>query len=649
MNSFAYKHPYLCIYFVVTIVLVSFGVLSISGLSPIDNHRFINTIFVGKNFGSYVMPELGRLIPLTAQEYVLGAYLFHASPFVFQIISALKVLICGAVLGLSLSSFELSDSLKAALWSVAIFSVGFSNAAFRLHVGEINAFILILFFLWCYSKGDSKRNVSLSFFGFVSIALAFLYKELIVVGVLAFAICELFRYKFAKDMTPRVQLKLLLVVSSCYLAGYIVWRSINMQQSYANFHTQAIVELLANFSKNDPFIFFVVIPVLTIRLLIVRNQLSRFSFGDSCLISASVYAVAFIFLGIYNSYYLLPAYGFAIYGIAVNFSSFPKFGRHAVFLITIGAGVNNFPVAIADASFQKKVAENHSKFIQFLPGWIWSNHRTSGPTNLVLAGVSSGSGIEVLDSLKTFLISYGLKPSDFEIIPSEISDNSGISNFYKTKISGNYVALEGDLIVYNPFQKSNQPPPLMSPELREIFNSGDQWVLPQWSTLNWVQYCLLNGTSCSDRLRNERRFSGYTVSLKAATHGRQINLVQTPKFEIGPVLMPEVSAAGQEFSKEILIRNIGLESWPATGEVIPGKYVHLAYVWLRHDGVIALEGGRTALPAPMQSLDIAKALVSFKTPSIPGEYRLIISPLQEGVKWFYTENINAKAFKIKVL
>ena len=95
----AVTHRYgLIVFCVGSLVAILTLVLSIDGLGPIDDHHFIRTIFQGKPFGFYVMPELGRFIPLTAQEYVLAAKIIEPSPYLFHVIGGIKVLLCGVLL-----------------------------------------------------------------------------------------------------------------------------------------------------------------------------------------------------------------------------------------------------------------------------------------------------------------------------------------------------------------------------------------------------------------------------------------------------------------------------------------------------------------------------------------------------------------------
>jgi hypothetical protein len=142
----------LIFFYVASLVAILTLVLSIDGLGPIDDHHFIRTIFQGKPFGFYVMPELGRFIPLTAQEYVLAAKIIEPSPYLFHVIGGIKVLLCGALLFYCLILTRASNWAIATLSGVVIFSIGFANAEIRLQIGELNCLLLSLIFILCPPK-----------------------------------------------------------------------------------------------------------------------------------------------------------------------------------------------------------------------------------------------------------------------------------------------------------------------------------------------------------------------------------------------------------------------------------------------------------------------------------------------------------------
>ena len=76
--------------------------------------------------------------------------------------------------------------------------------------------------------------------------------------------------------------------------------------------------------------------------------------------------------------------------------------------------------------------------------------------------------------------------------------------------------------------------------------------------------------------------------------------------------------------------------------------VNLAYVWINEDSKVALEGNRTSFQEPIKKNDLAKVSILVETPDRPGRYKLIISPVQEGNKWFYTSNSLTIAKEVEI-
>jgi hypothetical protein len=89
---------------------------------------------------------------------------------------------------------------------------------------------------------------------------------------------------------------------------------------------------------------------------------------------------------------------------------------------------------------------------------------------------------------------------------------------------------------------------------------------------------------------------------------------------------------------EVTVRlaNRGSEPWPATGDAIGVYRVDLSYRWLKDDGtpIVLFDGERTLLPEDLYPGESVEIPARIKAPSSPGDYRLVLSPVQEGVAWF---------------
>jgi hypothetical protein len=101
--------------------------------------------------------------------------------------------------------------------------------------------------------------------------------------------------------------------------------------------------------------------------------------------------------------------------------------------------------------------------------------------------------------------------------------------------------------------------------------------------------------------------------------------------------LPASIAAGQSWSFEVIVRNVGGETWPAVGDAGRLYRVNLYARWLRPDGSIVREGhwfkeSATPIPYDMEPGDTAGIRMEVSAPSEPGEYVLELDVIQEGAE-----------------
>jgi len=119
--------------------------------------------------------------------------------------------------------------------------------------------------------------------------------------------------------------------------------------------------------------------------------------------------------------------------------------------------------------------------------------------------------------------------------------------------------------------------------------------------------------------------------------------VRSSAYRVGPFSFPARLAAASERKLKIEVQNAGGDAWPADGTMQFPKVVNMAYVWLNAGGGVALEGQRSAFVEPILPGESTTVPVTVKAPQAPGSYRLVLSPVQEGVKWFYWDGDGARA------
>jgi hypothetical protein len=100
--------------------------------------------------------------------------------------------------------------------------------------------------------------------------------------------------------------------------------------------------------------------------------------------------------------------------------------------------------------------------------------------------------------------------------------------------------------------------------------------------------------------------------------------------------LPSSLNAGQGLGFEVIVRNVGGETWPAVGDAAGRHAVSLRARWLRPDGSAVLEGrwlkeSAARIPFDMEPGDTAGLRLEVTTPEAPGEYVLELFVVQEGV------------------
>ena len=122
--------------------------------------------------------------------------------------------------------------------------------------------------------------------------------------------------------------------------------------------------------------------------------------------------------------------------------------------------------------------------------------------------------------------------------------------------------------------------------------------------------------------------------------------LRSPSYRIGELGLPARMATGTTLTLDVLVQNKGSETWPAIGDLRDGSYVHLAYLWFNERNEVVQEGGRTAFPESIQPGDVTKVRMTLRAPTVPGKYRLVVSPVQESVLWFSRDAASGKAIEI---
>lgn len=114
--------------------------------------------------------------------------------------------------------------------------------------------------------------------------------------------------------------------------------------------------------------------------------------------------------------------------------------------------------------------------------------------------------------------------------------------------------------------------------------------------------------------------------------------------------LPASVVAGSKQSFEVIVRNVGNETWPAVGDEAGRYAVSLRARWLRADGMPA--GDREAaarIPYDMEPGDTAGLRLEVSAPAASGEYVLELFVVQEGIAPSAARGPKPLSVQVKVL
>jgi hypothetical protein len=114
--------------------------------------------------------------------------------------------------------------------------------------------------------------------------------------------------------------------------------------------------------------------------------------------------------------------------------------------------------------------------------------------------------------------------------------------------------------------------------------------------------------------------------------------------------LPASLGAGARRGFEVIVRNVGGETWPAVGDAEGRGAVSLRARWLRPDGGTADgAGARARIPYDMEPGDTAGIRLEVAAPDAPGDYVLELDVVQEGASRPGTRGPGATRAAVKVL
>lgn len=495
-----------------------------SGFSPSDDVVFKTTIMEGLPFFGFSEASIsqGRFNPVGG--LIFNFILISPNENYFFYIVTLEFIIFAFLLYSILISI-LKNNLHALSVFILFLSIPASVMIWtRLSLGERDLIFFISIFLYFYIS--NIKNIIRYPVLLISANLAIYTKEPIGIIFIIFAILNIkFNYNNKKD--DKLINLFIILSSSIYYLIFLYLTKNNLNINYGtNLYESTIINTLRNLFNyvlfSDSFIFVICIPIFIIRLLdLIKNQFTNYSIYDGFLVSGLAYGFGFLFLNIYQPYYLAPSYIFLIPAICFYYKN-TNLAKHFsikylfIFFIFLFL-VNSLTTGLHYLTRQIYLPKNFSSVITALSIEIKKNNEIGIKPTIFIDGRYLNYGLGEYHLLEIFLNGKGLSNKNYDmasnlgiktnINPEVIDwprDQFKIYNqSFPVKVGPN------DLLILTSEDDRNQSlviNKLKSDNFVEIFRTESPLFFPQYNLKTFYKYVIikyLNQSSLSKIIKSE--------------------------------------------------------------------------------------------------------------------------------------------------
>ncbi|MBF2004283.1 MAG: hypothetical protein IGS49_02080 [Chlorogloeopsis fritschii C42_A2020_084] len=221
--------------------------------------------------------------------------------------------------------------------------------------------------------------------------------------------------------------------------------------------------------------------------------------------------------------------------------------------------------------------------------------------------------------------------------------------YYLNQLSAMWAGLEANVPVINGI--SGQVPPNYG-DNRKSMNTAQiiNWLDPAGKITN-SKLCIVAQQSLEQQ---DSLIDNYATTIKKSNSNNLVlHIIQLPlpkifAQEIKFFDLPKQVPAKSTIKLPILVKNTSNFLWSRKGSN-PTKF---SYRWLITDRRLARfdeEGDRTSLPYDLLPEESVALNAKIKTPANPGQYKLILTMVQEYVAWFHDQNTKYLEIPVEVV
>lgn len=492
------------------VFILAFLVAYSPAFGIIDDHSLTTTLLIGKNIPFFIMPDIGRYYPLDAQELNVLTFLFSPSPKVFYVFNALCLILVAILLVKTFyiffsPYFKNVKSVSYIAVLIILVSPAFLTSWLRLFVPERMEFVFLSIFLYSYAVLYTRSTRKYLFYSCVCVCsslIALFYKETAFILIGAFAFFHIVFRHLSGERIFKIDVLLLLnclIWIACYIFFVILQK--NTQGVYGDSPYNRLFVFLKDFviySLNDPLATAGVFSCLVFRILMVgTRQIKINPLYDSMLIASGFFVLSYIYLGISNVHYLLPAYIFVIPCIFITLKTmWNLFSKILVCVTTIVFLLNCIPLSLYSYMNYRFGSQNFQNMLFYL-------QKYQGNKNVYLEGVNRASGGEVYVSLSEWVNFYKIKNfdllSDIPIDRVDLWKEDPKSIYTAFRNSDISKKKKGDLVVllsYNGLNVTYSSIQEMKKKYKLLFVADAGWNTPLFGLrplAKWVGIWLTKG------------------------------------------------------------------------------------------------------------------------------------------------------------
>lgn len=474
--------------------------------SPSDDVIFKETIMRGIPFYGFSEASInqGRFNPVGG--LIFNIALINPSIQFFFLITALEfaitVLLFYGILLLATNNRFISITVLI----LFLLSPSSTMTWMRLSLGERDLFLFLSIFVYFTLREDLNSTVRATVI-FIAANLAIYTKEPVFIALIILSLTSI---AFNKSVKKDIFLNLSILLSSIlFYVIYILLTSNSIDKPY-------YVEL-SDFSKikaifnylffTDLYILLICIPLLAIRLLyLMKNRFNDFCVYDSLLLAGIGYVFIYMLLGIYQPYYLGPAYILLIPStlfLLVRKSLLTSNLKKVILLFLFGYFLNILPTGVHYLTRQFYLPKNFNDTIKFLGENIKKLNTQGVRPSIFIDGRPPNYGIGEYHLFESFLASLGLSDANFDMAsnlekksnaaPEIINWDKGNFKIYQQELPVKINS--GDFLILTPDDERHIDSVYIENfnlDFNKVYESNSPFFLPMINFKVAIKYLILN-------------------------------------------------------------------------------------------------------------------------------------------------------------